>query len=416
MKYSFGSNELPASSSYDQRDRYAKNYPRGYTQHFSVDYWYGNMLFGRIDENQDVIYPATDAIKVLDGDGQVSALNFVADAFNAMRNDVKELIRVGAIPSSGFGILTAGLEAKSGWRNPRQDYFSFMRNLYSQDLLPFLKRPEINNDILNFSDFVDQFTLFIDRITLLQPYTMTDYITSNLGTPLYSGWAIEIDDSLDHGEDVSKIAFYVNDTQFETYRQIAANNGFNLDKNAPWRLVAIPYAPQISTKVERYLPIETGSLGNTQVQDTYGRVIKEFYNKSHFSDIPDLKFYLKDFYNDFVKRKPTVHVPLIKGENRKRSLTRVVRRDIMTDDQYNEEWKPDNAFWIRLYVYVRAKETNRHWNQYKFEQVSAKAFQFLKYSGEEAAYKFINKEVRRLWGEDRAIGKYRRGNFRFQRK
>lgn len=416
MKYSFGSNELPASSSYDERDRYAENYPRGYTQHISVDYWYDNMLFGRIDQNQDVIYPATDAIKVLDGDGQVSAINFVADAFNAMRNDVKELIRVGAIPSSGFGILAGGLEAKRGWQDPREDYFSFMRDLYSQSLFPFLKRPETNNDILNFSDFVDQFTLFIERITLLQPYTMTDYITSNLGTPLYSGWAIEINDSLDHGEDISKIALYVNDPQFETYRQIAANNGFNLDKNAPWRLVAIPYAPQISTKVERYLPIETDTAENIQVQNIYDRVIKELYNKSHFSDIPDLKFYLKDFYNIFVQRKPTVHVPLIKRENRKRSLTRVVRRDIMTDEKYKEEWEPDNAFWIRLYVYVRAKETNRDWNQYKFEQVSTKALQFFKYSGEEAAYKFINKEVRRLWGEDRAIGKYRRGNFRFQRK
>ena len=88
----------------------------------------------------------------------------------------------------------------------------------------------------------------------------------------------------------------------------------------------------------------------------------------------------------------------------------------MTDEQYKEEWEPDNAFWIRLCVYVRAKETNRDWNQYKFEQVSTKALQFFKYSGEEAAYKFINKEVRRLWGENRAIGKYRRGNFRFQRK
>ena len=105
MKYSFGSNELPASSSYDERARYAKNYPRGYSQHVSVDYWYDNMLFGRIDQNQDVIYPATDAIKVLDGDGQVSALNFVADAFNAMRNDVKEFIRVGAIPSSGLSLI-----------------------------------------------------------------------------------------------------------------------------------------------------------------------------------------------------------------------------------------------------------------------------------------------------------------------
>ena len=88
----------------------------------------------------------------------------------------------------------------------------------------------------------------------------------------------------------------------------------------------------------------------------------------------------------------------------------------MTDEQYQEEWESDNAFWIRVYIYVRAKETNRDWNQYKFDQVSQKAAQFLQYSGETAAYKFINKEVKRPWGEDKVIKKYRRGNFRFQRK
>ena len=403
MKYSFGSNELPASSSYDERVRYANNYPRGYSRHVSVDYWYDNMLFGRIDENQDAIYPDIGSIKRLAGDDEVFAVNFVADAFNSMRATVNDFIRTGAIPSTGFGILSRGLNAKRGWRDPRKDYFSFMKGLYLGDILPLLISPGINEDILNFSDFVDQFMLLVERFTLLQPYTMTEYITSNLGTPLYSGWAIEIDDSLDHGDDIPKIAIYANDTQFETYRQIAASHGFNLDKNAPWRLVAIPRSPQIGTK-----------MANNEVN--FETMVDKLYKKSYLSDISDLKFYLKEFYNNFVRRNPTVHVPLIKGENRKRSLTRVVNRDIMTDEQYQEEWESDNAFWIRLYIYVRAKETNRDWNQYKFDQVSQKAAQFLQYSGEDAAYKFINKEVRRLWGEDKVIKRYRRGNFRFQRK
>jgi hypothetical protein len=403
MKYSHGSNELPASSSFHERVEYAKNYPRGYSEHNSVDYWYDNMFFGRIDQNQDAIYPAAGSVKRLDGKDEVFAINFVADAFNSMRATVGDLMRVGTIPSTGFGILNAGLSASRGWRSPREDYFSFMRELYSDNFFPFLIDPDINEDILNFSDFVEQFTLFVGRYTLLRPYTMTEYITSNLGTPLYSGWAIEIVDSFDHGEDIPKIASYMNDPHFEIYRQIAANNGFNLDKNAPWRLVAIPYAEQISTK-----------MANNEVN--LETMVDKLYKRSYLSDIPDLKFYLKEIYNNFVKRKPTVHIPLIKGENRKRSLTRVVKRDIMTDEQYREEWESDNAFWVRLYIYVRAKETNRDWNQYKFDQVSQKAAQFFKYSGKDAAYKFINKEVRRPWGEDKVIGRYRRGNFRFQRK
>jgi hypothetical protein len=401
MKYSFGSSELPASSSFNERVEYAKNYPRGYSEHNSVDYWYDNIYFGRIDQNQDAIYPDTGSVKRLDGKDEVFAINFVADAFNSMRANVNERIRKGQI--LGSGILASGLSAKRGWRDPRKDYLSFIERLYSEILFPFLKAPEISEDILNFSDFVEQFTLFVERYILLRPYTMTEYITSNLGTPLYSGWAIELNDSLDHGEDISKIAVYINDSHFEAYRQIAATSGFNLDKNAPWRLVAIPQSPQIGIQMaNNEVNIET--------------MVEKLYRKPYLSDISDLKFYLKDFYNDFVKRKPTVHIPIIKGENRKRSLTRVVNRDIMTEEQYQEEWESDNAFWIRLYIYVRAKETNRDWNQYKFDQVSQKAAQFFQYSGEDAAHKFISKEVKRPWGEDKVIGRYRRGNFRFQRK
>ena len=403
MKYSFGSNLLGAQESFKERTKYIENYSTGFSDHSSVNYWYEHMSYGRIDRNQDAIYPASASVdmKAIPGEEPVSAINFVTDAYVGMQNDAKELIRLGTISSTG--LASKILSAKRGWKSPREDYFLYIRNTYDNLVFPFLAHPAISAEIVNFPDFVEQFTLFIDRITLLSPYTMTEYLLSNLSTPLYSGLVIEVDNTSDQGEDVNKIASYVNDLQFETYRQLAANNGFNLDKNAPWRLIAIPYAPQMTSFMDRY-------------DVDYGTLTEKFYKLSCFSDVSDLKFYLKEFYNTFVGKFPTVHVPIIKGENRKRNLTRVVRRDIMTDEQYQEEWESDNAFWIRLYIYVRAKETNRDWNQYKFDQVSQKAAQFLRYSGETAAYKFINKEVKRPWGEDKVVKKYRRGNFRFQRK
>jgi hypothetical protein len=401
VKYSFGSNTLGARESFRERAEYAENYSTGLSNHSFVNYWYEHMSYGRIDKNQNAIYPASSDMKAIPGDDPVSALNFVTDAYIGMQNDVKELIRLGTISSTGLSSKI--LSAKRGWKSPREDYFSYIRNMYSDLVFPFLSHPAINTEIVNFPDFVEQFTLFIDRITLLKPYTMTEYLLSNLSTPLYSGLAVEIDNTSDQGEDVIKIASYMNDVQFETYRQLAATRGFVLDKNAPWRFIAIPYSPQMIIPMGKY-------------DVDYETLTEKFYKLSCFSDISDLKFYLKEFYNDFVRQIPAIRIPIIKGENRKRNLTRVVRRDIMTDEQYQEEWESDNAFWIRVYIYVRAKETNRDWNQYKFDQVSQKAAQFLQYSGETAAYKFINKEVKRPWGEDKVIKKYRRGNFRFQRK
>ena len=76
MEFSFGSNELPASASYNERREYIKNYSTGLSDHANVDYWYDHLLFGRIDRNQDAIYPASGSalIKRVLGDAEVYAL------------------------------------------------------------------------------------------------------------------------------------------------------------------------------------------------------------------------------------------------------------------------------------------------------------------------------------------------------
>jgi len=154
--------------------------------------------------------------------------------------------------------------------------------------------------------------------------------------------------------------------------------------------------------------------------NTYGinseTMVDKYYYRSHHFDIPNLKVYMREFYNAFVKTLPTVRIPLVGGKGKKKSLTKIIHRDTISKEQYNEEWYFDNSFWIRLYVFIRAKETNRDWNQYKLDQVASKAAEFFLYSGEEAAYKFINKEVRRPWKESSQIDKYRRGTFMLKRK
>ena len=404
MKLSFGSNSLPASSSYSERLSYIKNYPVGILEQSSADYWYDHILFGRIDKNQDSIYPSQNFLKEIpDDETSVVALNFVADAFTTFRRNMDLLRSDGMLYAGGFIEDTNFLQPLRGWQNVNSDYDSFINSFYSNYLFPFLSSPEINEHIQSFQDFVEQFTILIDRTTLLSPFTKTEYITSNLGTPMYSGLAVEIEDSLDHGDDLEKILSYTNDSNFEIYRQIAANNGFVLDKNAPWRLLALPYAPQIQNHMNTY-----GINSETMVD--------KYYYRSHHFDIPNLKVYMREFYNAFVSTLPTVRIPLVGGKGKKRSLTKIIHRDTISKEQYDEEWYFDNSFWIRLYVFIRAKETNRDWNQYKLDQVASKAAEFFLYSGEEAAYKFINKEVRRPWKESSQIDKYRRGTFMLKRK
>ena len=397
MKLSFGSNELRASSSYNERSEYIENYSTGLADHAYVDYWYDHLLYGRIDRNQDAIYPASGSAltKRVLGEEEVFALNFVSDAFVSLKLDIDSKLSNGSINNAGF--LSSGLNAKRGWRDPRQDFFAYMTSFYGNFILPFMIDSNVNSTIMGFEDFVNQFTTLIDRITLLRPYTMSEYTLSNLSTPMHTGLAISIDDESDHGEDLDKISNYNNDAHFEIYRQAAANHGFNVDKNAPWRLVAITYSEPMLAKMSAY------GLTNENLVD-------KAYTKASFTDLTDLKFYMREFYNTFVTQYPTVSVPF--GSSKK-TLTSTFERATMSQEEFDDKWASNDNFWIKLYIYIRAKETNRDWDQNKFKSVVKKATQFLKYSTPSATHRYVNKEVRRPWGEDAAIGEYRRGTFRF---
>jgi hypothetical protein len=397
MKISFGSNSLQANLSYEERLKYIENYSTGLADHAYVDYWYDHLLYGRIDRNQDAIYPASGSALVNEilGDDEVYALNFVSDAFVSLKLDIQSKLLNGTIDGSGF--LSAGLNPKVGWSDPRQDFFTYMTSFYQDFLLPFMADPNVNSKIAGFEDFVEQFTSMIDRITLLRPYTMSEYILSNLATPMHSGLAVSIANEQDHGEDVDKIVGYNNDPHFEIYRQAAANHGFNVDKNAPWRLVAITYSEPMLAKMSAY------GLTNENLVD-------KAYTKASFTDLTDLKFYVREFYNTFVTQYPTVTVP---SGFSKKTLTSNIERATLSQEEFDDKWASNDNFWIKLYIYIRAKETNRNWDQNKFKSVVKKATQFLKYSTPSATHKYVNKEVRRPWGEDAAIGEYRRGTFRF---
>lgn len=396
MKLSFGTNDLLASSSFNERQSYIENYSTGLADHSFVNYWYDHMLFGRINENQDAIYlPDSAPTKRILGENEVFALNFVSDAFVSLKLDIETKILNGSLGSRGF--LSGGFEAKRGWRSPRAGFFLYMQSLYDDIILPYMADPSVNSKISGFQDFVEHFSALVDRMTLLRPFTMSEYVLSNFSSPLYTGLAVEIDDESDHGDDLEKILKYNNDDHFEVYRQAAANHGFNVDKNAPWRLVAITYSPPMQGKMAAY--------GLTDEN-----LVENVYKDGTSRDVEDLKFYMREFYNNFVTQFPNISLP---SPSAKKTLTQTLARDKMSQEEFNEEWASDDNFWSKLYIYIRAKETNRGWDQNKFKTVAEKAAQFLKYSNQDAAYKYINKEVRRPWGEYVNPPKYRRGSFRF---
>ena len=403
MKLSVGSNNSLAQEAFFERQKYANNYPPGIRDYRKIDFWYNEILFGRVSQEGDVVYPSEAFLKQLNNikDRSYFVLNFVADAYESFREDMllqesqNHFINIDGTP------FEDRFEPTRAWISTNDNYGSYVQDYYNSFLFPFISQPSRLDEIEDFDDFITAFTRFVHRASLEIPFTRTEYITSKYSSPLTSGLVIEFAEK-PHGDDIPKILEFINNVNFELYREIANRNGFAVDMNAPWRLIADVGSYAIKKFMNSY------SINLNTMFDTY-------YYKSSFFDIPTLKVYLFDFYNFFVQSFPKIRSPILGGgPSGNISLTAVRTRAIITRDEYARKYT--NLFWVRLCLYLRAKETNRDWDQHKFDHVVQRASDFLIYSGEQAALKFINKEVKRAPGEYLQIEEFRKGSFRFKRK
>jgi len=400
VKVSFGSNNLLASSSFEQRSQYIKNYPPGIEHYRKIDFWYGEGNYGKINTQGDTIYPNQAHLKQIPGTPDVFVVDFVADAYASFVNALHAETAEGNFPVSDTSPYQKVFVPLQGWMSVNADYGNHINRFYNTNVVPYLMTPAVSKDIVDFDDFIDAFTRLIERVTLLIPFTKTGFVKSKYSSPLVSGLVIECGD-YDHGNDYVKISRFINDRNFEVFRAVAKQNGFALDKNAPWRLVAVPGSPAMAPH------LAANDIGG--VDDLFA---KRYY-RTHLLDIPTMKSYLFQYYRSFVRDYPKVRIPVVRTiKSKSFSLTKEIPRAIMEWAEYEERY--DNLFWIRLCVYIRAKETNQDWDQYKFDHVVQRASDFLTHSTETAAFKYINQEMR-IAVPDPSV-KTRRGNFRFQRK
>jgi hypothetical protein len=402
MKITFATNDARARFAFLQRQEYKTHYPAGIRDYRKIDFWYDEMMFGRVDQKGDVVYPSEGFLKQLESEkGSYFVLNFVADAYASFRSDMlfqetqNHFINLDGTP------FMDRFEPTKSWISINKNYDIYIQDYYNSFLLPFMSEPSRVGDVIDFDDFVIAFTRLIDRLSLAVPLTKTEYITSKYSSPLVSGLVVEFAEK-EHGDDPEKILGFVNNINFELYREMASRNGFAVDMNAPWRLIA-----DVGSKVmARYL-----KNNDTTLEGVFGK----YYYKSSFLDIPNLKVYMRTFYNSFVRAFPKVRTHEVTTRNgRSISLTKVERRVMMGRGEYDSKYT--NLFWLRLYIYIRAKETNRDWDQYKFDHIVQRASDFFTYSGEQAALKFINKEVKRPLGEYLQVDEHRKGSFNFKRK
>ena len=237
--YSYGSNRLNAKDIFFERIKYdVYMFPDFLAQNF-VSTWTTDRFYGIVNNLGNASIPDQTRLKSLqfNSDGLVNkyALNFVADAWHDLAKKLREL----ATQNITFKDSPwAKPEVEKAWEPAETSYDLYMREkIYPVFYDEFLYQNGRSNKIRNIDAFMNYFNEFArDFMTKAGPVTLSGYVESTYAPMYSSGLIIEI--SSDEYDDDFNKAFKFGDRNFSLVANIAAQYGFSIDKNIPWRLVA----------------------------------------------------------------------------------------------------------------------------------------------------------------------------------
>tara|TARA_R110000824_G_scaffold92811_2_gene224849 strand:- start:513 stop:1253 length:741 start_codon:yes stop_codon:yes gene_type:complete len=166
---------------------------------------------------------------------------------------------------------------------------------------------------------------------------------------LTSGLCLEVAD-LDHSKDEDKSKHFLDDPNFHIYKILAANSGFAIDKNAPWRLVAdIASKKMLEFATKRVSGINTAE----DVLDYYFEDIRTTQKPElrtlKYDELDDLKRMMYGAYNALVIAKPSVSVKSV--DSRRNISTEIQKR---TKETFNAiDARMGNDFWYDKFIRIK---------------------------------------------------------------
>tara|TARA_R110002020_G_scaffold65196_1_gene172286 strand:+ start:219 stop:1406 length:1188 start_codon:yes stop_codon:yes gene_type:complete len=360
-----------------QEDIYPKWGPK------SIDYWYDKGLYGRLDREENVVLPKLTSIKQLRSADENSyfALDFVVDAFDSMRTAfekgmIKNTVRVNG---SAYSAMRPG----QAWDNGDELYLTYLQIMDDDFVQNHLIQLGLTDSIKSFKDYFHKYITYIENRAGTFPITKSSFIASKYSSPYVSGLIIELNKE-NHADDLPKKEVYINDPNFNIFRNTAQQFGFMIDTNAPWRLTADLASSFMQGFGEKYgVELSAGSASN--VFDTH-------YDLLYNEDLNLLKRFFLASYETFVET-----YPLLQEERTVKcndsfviDVTKVPRTPY---DQAAYLADYDEVFWLKLYTNFRLKEggivlTNRRKNV-----IIKKISNLFPYVGAEKTVKVINNSM-----------------------
>jgi len=226
-----GNNNLSSLAMFTQRKYYSEIiYPNEFWAPIPFDLWNTRPLFGKVNQKGDPVFAPSTYLKQVENN--VWVLDFVADAFADFKTEFLFLNK-----NNPAGTPYELLIPTRGWASGLNLYDNYMDTVYDL-FINYLESNKVQNNLLDFSEFMEVFYHFINNTSPNIPITFGQFVMSKNCPPTISGLMIDISTDY-HGNDADKFNHFLNGNNcFICFAKTAERFGFKLDKNFPGRLIA----------------------------------------------------------------------------------------------------------------------------------------------------------------------------------
>ena len=366
--YSKGSNKLKSRDIYTERLSFNKKHA---FKENSIDLRGQRSLYGRVDLNQNFIYPDMDKLINLRSNGEQKehmVFSFVNDAYNEMEGKINELLRLGKINSNEI----IPFKTQNSFSNFENSYKENMKQILNLFVSYIRDNGEINK-IFNFKDFINYFLNFtsIRNVAI----TASKYCLTNSNI-LSTGLSIElIKQPTDL--DILKELFYEN-KNYEVYNALLLSYGFSIDKYCPWRIIFNIDSSISHTYMAKYQIENTEDLFHT------------FYKRTYETELSLLLDTMMEFYNTKVcDIKPFVfNTQVAKLSNGIKTYNKVGNREKVTEESLFK-LIPELSL-LKLYFYIRLREESFNMSQQEFDSLMGQLTILHQIKGVNTVNEFVN--------------------------
>ena len=319
-----------------------------------------NIMYGRINRQSDIVHANEYYLKQINTtkSENLFCFNFVADAFEDFRDSFK--IEYGNVLKKDE-FFTSDWDAVTSFASPHNFYGSRMDDVGDAFIKGELFLKNSKRFVKNIDDFVRIFfNDFYPTLDKKMPITKSGLIASKYFNPANTGLCIEISSDA-AGLEYVKFNKFIKSPNFEFYLLNAANHGFMVDKNLPWRLIA----NLNSSKMQQYMSLYNTS-GDIPLDEQNIFDNGEYFVKTHLYDIQNLKVYIKQMYDSFLSISPnyekeipvvgTVKCPPDKLQNKE-----ILPREKITLEQFKNKY--DDLFWLKIYYRLKLDEVGAKYSK-----------------------------------------------------